>query len=293
MACSLSYILTSLSGDCTNSNLGGFSIDITGSAPDYSIQWINPALGTIVLGAGVTGYTATTLSAGTYSFNILDSCSPTNTSLPININISSGTCVSISGIQNTTCNLNNGSITGQTSNLYNVGLFSLYNTLSGFVTSGASFSNTYSFTDLSPGIYYIIADDGGGCSGQSETTIIQPSTNIDWGFYTVMDSGCANVDSGKIYVTGLTGTPPFTYLWTNGETTDFITGLTGGSYSILITDSLGCTLSKTATITEVDPLGFGSFTAIQLMFLLVLHKHFMVLVEVLSQFKLLMLLYVK
>jgi hypothetical protein len=43
MACSLSYVLTSLSGDCTNSNLGGFSIDITGTAPDYSIQWVSPA----------------------------------------------------------------------------------------------------------------------------------------------------------------------------------------------------------------------------------------------------------
>lgn len=262
MACSLSYILTSLSGDCTNSNLGGFSIDITGTAPDYSIQWVNPALGTIVLGAGVTGYTATTLSAGTYSFNILDSCSPTNTSLPVNINISSGTCVSITGIDNTTCNVSNGSITGQTSNFYGIGSFSLYETTEGFISSGTSFSNTYTFTDLSPGIYYIIADDGGGCSGQSETTIIQSSTNIDWGFYTVMDSGCANVDSGKIYITGLTGTPPFTYLWSNGETTDFITGLTAGSYSVLVTDSLGCTLSKSATVTQVDPLGFGSFTVV-------------------------------
>ena len=262
MACSLSYVLTSLSGDCTNSNLGGFSIDITGTAPDYSIQWVNPALGTIVLGVGVTGYTATTLSAGTYSFNILDSCSPTMSSLPVNINISSGTCASIVGISNTTCNDNNGSITGQTSNLYGISTFSLYNTLTGFITSGASFTNNYIFNNLSPGIYYVNADDGGGCSGQSETTIIQPSTNITWGFYTVMDSGCANVDSGKIYVTGLTGTPPFTYLWSNGGTDDFITGLTAGSYSVLITDSLGCTLSQTATVTEVEPLGFGSFTAI-------------------------------
>ena len=262
MACSLSYILTSLSGDCTNSNLGGFSIDITGTAPDYSIQWVNPPLGTIALGAGVTGYTATTLSAGTYSFNILDSCLPTNTSLPININISSGTCVSITGIENTTCNFNNGSITGQTSNFYGIGTFSLYNTLTGFISSGTSFSNTYTFTDLSPGIYYVTSDDGGGCSGQSETTIIQPSTNISWGFYTVMNSGCADIDSGKIYITGLTGTPPFTYLWSNGETTDFITGLTAGSYSVLITDSLGCTLSQNTTITEVNPLGFGSFTVV-------------------------------
>jgi hypothetical protein len=262
MACSLSYVLTSLSGDCTNSSLGGFSIDITGTAPDYSIQWVNPPLGTIVLGAGVTGYTATTLSSGTYSFNILDSCLPTMTSLPVNINISSGTCASIVGIANTTCNENNGSLTGQTSNFYGLGTFNLYNTLTGFISSGLSISNSYIFNNLSPGIYYVNADDGGGCSGQSETTIIQPSTNINWGFYTVMDSGCANVDSGKIYVTGLTGTSPFTYLWSNGETDDFITGLTAGSYSVLITDSLGCTLSQTATVTEVDPLGFGSFTTV-------------------------------
>ena len=262
MACSLSYVLTSLSGDCTNSNLGGFSIDITGTAPDYSIQWVNPALGTIVLGVGITGYTATTLSAGTYSFNILDSCLPTMTSLPVNIYISSGTCASIVGVANTTCNENNGSLTGQTSNFYGLGTFNLYNTLTGFISSGLSISNSYIFNNLSPGIYYVNADDGGGCSGQSETTIIQPSTNINWGFYTVMDSGCANVDSGKIYITGLTGTPPFTYLWSNGGTDDFITGLTAGSYSVLITDSLGCTLSQTATVTEVEPLGFGSFTTI-------------------------------
>ena len=269
MACSLSYVLTSLSGDCTNSNLGGFSIDITGTAPDYSIQWISPAsLGTIALGPGVTGYTATTLStgypmsAGTYSFNILDSCSPTMTSLPVNINISSGTCASIVGISNTTCNNNNGSLTGQTANLYGISTFNLYETTIGFISSGVSFTNDYIFNDLSPGIYYVTADDGGGCSGQSETTIIQPSTNITWGFYTVMDSGCANVDSGKIYVTGLTGNPPFTYLWSNGETEDFITGLTAGVYSVEITDSLGCTQSQSATVTEVDPLGFGEFSVI-------------------------------
>ena len=162
MACSLSYILTSLSGDCTNSNLGEFSIDIYGDAPDYSIQWINPPLGTIVLGVGVTGYTATTLSAGTYSFNILDSCSPTNTSLPVNINISSGTCVSITGQQNTTCNFNNGALTAQTSSFYGSADFYLYNTLTGFVTSATTGVNTFVTPSvLSPGIYYVVADDGG------------------------------------------------------------------------------------------------------------------------------------
>ena len=258
MACSLSYILTSLSGDCTNSNLGGFSIDIYGDAPNYTIQWINPALGTIVLGAGVTGYTATTLSAGTYSFNILDSCSPTNTSLPVNINISSGTCVSITGQQNTTCNFNNGALTAQTSSFYGSADFYLYNTLTGFITSATTGINTFvTPSSLSPGIYYVVADDGGGCTGTSETIIIKSSTNLTWGFYVVEDSGCNSVDSGKIYVTGLTGNPPFTYLWSNGETTDFITGLTNGTYSVTITDSTNCTLSQSATVGLVPALGIA------------------------------------
>ena len=258
MACSLTYVLTSLSGDCTNSNLGGFSIDIYGDAPDYTIQWINPSLGTIPLGVGVTGYTATTLSAGTYSFNINDSCLPTNTSLPVNINISSGTCVSIIGQQNTTCNFENGALTAQTSSFYGSADFYLYNTLTGFITSATTGYNTFEVPPiLSPGIYYVVADDGGGCTGMSETVIIKSSSTISWGFYIVEDSGCNNVESGKIYITGLTGNPPFTYLWSNGETTDFITGLTNGTYSVTITDNTNCALSQSATVGLVPSLGIA------------------------------------
>ena len=99
MSCFLSYT-SSITGDCTNTNLGAFTIYIDGAAPDYTIQWLSPTTGTVSLGAGVTAYTQTNLSAGTYSFNIIDSCLPTNTSLPVNIYISSGTCVSITNIEN-------------------------------------------------------------------------------------------------------------------------------------------------------------------------------------------------
>lgn len=258
MACELNISL-SITGDCSNTNSGAFSVDIYGIAPDYSIQWINPALGTIALGAGVTGYTATTLSAGTYTFNVLDSCvSPSQTVLPVNVNISSGTCVSIIGQENTTCNFNNGALTAQTSSFYGSADFYLYNTLTGFITSATTGYNTFIVPPiLSPGIYYVIADDGGGCTGKSETVIIKPSTSLSWGFYVVEDSGCNSVESGKIYVTGLTGNPPFTYLWSNGETTDFITGLTNGTYSVTITDSTNCTLTQSATVGLVPALGIA------------------------------------
>ena len=242
MSCTLIYTPT-ITGDCSNTNVGGFTIDINGSAPDYTIQWINPSLGTIALGAGVTQYVVTSLSAGTYTFNIIDSCAPTSTVLPVNIYISSGTCVSITSHTDTTCGQNNGSLTATTQNLYGVAKFYLYETTIGYITSGSSATNTFEFNNiLSPGIYYVIGDDGGGCVGKSETCIIQSTETVDYGFYVVNDAGCA-VNSGKIFITGLTGTPPYTYLWSNGVTGSSITDLSAATYSVIVTDSTGCALS--------------------------------------------------
>ena len=46
------------------------------------------------------------------------------------------------------------------------------------------------------------------------------------------------------------GTAPYSYLWSNGEITDTITGLPIGDYTIVVTDSLGCIDSATVTVTE-------------------------------------------
>ena len=257
MSCFLSYT-QSVTGDCSNTNVGGFTINIDGQAPDYTIQWLSPDLGTIPLGESVTAYTQTNLSGGTYSFNIIDSCSPTNTIQAVNVYISTGTCVSIVDEVNTLCGFNNGSLTTQNSNYYDISEFYLYERTNGYITSGLSSDNSYTFNSLSPGIYYVIGDDGGGCTGKSETCIIKSSTTIDYGFYVVNDAGCA-VNSGKVFITGLTGNPPYTYLWTNGVVTDSITGLTSGTYGVTVTDSTSCSISKSAIVIDVPSVGLGSF----------------------------------
>lgn len=257
MSCLLAYT-NSITGDCTNTNVGAFTIDIIGDAPDYTIQWLNPSLGTIPLGVGVTAYTQTNLSGGSYSFNIIDSCSPINAVLPVNVYISTGTCVSIVNEVNTLCGDNNGSLTAQNNNFYDISEFLLYERTNGYITSGLSTSNSYTFNGLTPGIYYVVGDDGGGCTGKSETCIIKSSTTIDYGFYVVNDAGCA-VNSGKIFVTGLTGNPPYTYLWTNGSVMSSISGLTSGTYGVTITDSTSCTVSKSTIVVDVPTVGLGSF----------------------------------
>ena len=257
MACPLSYSL-SITGDCSNTNSGAFTIEITGTAPDYSIQWLTPAsFGTIVLGEDVTEYTVTDLSASTYSFTVIDSCNPINTVIPVNVYISSGTCVSVGGVTNTLCGNNNGSVTATTTNMYGLATFYLYDNNSGFISSASTTYETYEFTNLSASTYYVVADDGGGCTGKSETIIVQPSNSVDYGLYVVNDAGCA-VNSGKIFITGLTGNPPYTYLWSNGTTGSTLTGLTTGGYDVTVTDNTGCAVSKTALVSQVPPIGIGS-----------------------------------
>jgi hypothetical protein len=256
------YILYDLSvtGDCSNTNVGAFNVSIVGDAPDYSIQWINPASGTTSLGVGVTNYEIQNLSAGTYTFNIIDSCIPTNTRQAVNVYISSGTCVSIDAHIDASCDLNNGSLTASTTNYYGTASFYLYETTLGYITSGTSFDNTYEFDNiLGEGVYYVVANDGGGCTGKSESCIIKTSPSFDFGFFVVDDAGCA-VNSGKLFVTGQTCCEPTTYLWSNGGTNSYITGLTAGTYSVTVTDCLGCTLTKSATVVEVLPVGLGSLT---------------------------------
>lgn len=50
------------------------------------------------------------------------------------------------------------------------------------------------------------------------------------------------------------GTTPYTFSWNTGATTQNLTGQTAGDYSVTISDANGCTLVKTATISESGDL---------------------------------------
>jgi hypothetical protein len=134
-------------------------------------------------------------------------------------------------------------------------------------------SNSYTFQNLPSGVYYIIANDGGGCTGRSENVIINSSTQLNFGTYIVNDADCGNVSTGvgKIFITGLTGTSPYNYRWNGvGNTIQYlsdsnqslsgssITGLTAGFYDVTVTDAAGCFLTVTSEITEKLPVSIAS-----------------------------------
>ena len=161
MPCNLTYN-ASIIGDCANTNSGSFTIGIFGDAPNYTIQKLSPTTGTTVLGSGITAYTQNSLSAGTYSFNIIDSCVSGNTVLPVNIYISSGTCVSVLDVKNTICDSNNGSLTASTSNFYGNAIFSLYSETTGLISTFYPANNSYVFDNSTGKTVYLTLNVNNG-----------------------------------------------------------------------------------------------------------------------------------
>ncbi len=242
----------SVTGACDNGT-GTVQIFGTGGVPPYTFDWYSPNLG---LGDYKTG-----LAAGNYLVRANDSTLPINNEFYINIPISSGCCTTVTGVQSTTCGSDNGAVTGTCSSVYSSVNYYLYTTDDDFVAAQTVNTNTVVFSSLSAGTYYVEAVDLGGCTCRSSDFIIESSVTYDYGLYVVPNAACGQNNIGKIYVTGQTGTGPYSYLWSNGQTTDSITGLTEGVYSVTVTDYNGCSLTKQANITRVEPVGFGSFSA--------------------------------
>ncbi|MDB9910384.1 gliding motility-associated C-terminal domain-containing protein, partial [Flavobacteriales bacterium] len=81
------------------------------------------------------------------------------------------------------------------------------------------------------------------------------TTNIN-----ITDVDCFGMNNGAINLYPSGGINPLTFSWDNAATTQNINSLTAGNYSFTITDSIGCTLDSTVSVSEPDKL-IASFQA--------------------------------
>lgn len=250
-----------LTGDCQNNGSGVISILPNGGTPPYTVEWVSPNLGTdfpIIS----TPSQRPNLYAGTYQVRLNDSTLPTNNEFFVNIPLSDGVCASIVATRDSYCDANNGAVTGTSNSDFSSTGFLLYSGDGTYITSATTNTSFVEFNSLSEGVYYLVAQDLGGCTGRTPDFLIQNFDDFDFGLYVVPNSSCGGSAIGKIYVTGITGNAPYTYQWSNGAITDSITGLTPGNYSVAVTDANGCTVSKSADIVNVEPVGIATFTAV-------------------------------
>ena len=68
------------------------------------------------------------------------------------------------------------------------------------------------------------------------------------------DNNCVGDSSGLAQASVVGGIAPFSYSWSNGDTTIQADSLAAGSYTLTITDSLGCSDTVGFSIVDINPL---------------------------------------
>ena len=98
-------------------------------------------------------------------------------------------------------------------------------------------------TNLSTGLYEVRVTDANGCEFTEDVFV--PEADITLSFDSVPP--CNGGADGSATVIP-NGTPPYNILWETGSTTNSITGLNPGYYSVIVSDATGCTVTDSVEV---------------------------------------------
>ncbi|MBW8050709.1 MAG: hypothetical protein FVQ77_10310, partial [Cytophagales bacterium] len=214
---------------CGNSS-GAIDISVINGTQPFNYSWSNGEITEDISG----------LTAGDYSVTVTgaDGCEADDT---ITVNNSTGS-LAITGtvVSNESCGNGQGSID---------------NTISGGVLPYAYIwsdgQTTEDATGLGAGNYSCTITDANGCSINMNVDVLNDAGTLVQTWGNAMDELCGN-GLGSIDITISGGVLPYSYLWTNGATTEDLLNLSAGIYSCTITDWNGCQITTpTYTINNV------------------------------------------
>lgn len=208
---------------------------VNGGSGNYSWQWDAAA-------GNQTTQTATSLGVGSYTVTVTDltlGCSNDTTFVIVDNNNMN---VSIGSFQNISCN---GANDGSASVSFTGGL-------GPYTFSWSPSSSTDSTaTGLTPGTHTVVVTDSDGCQDNASVNLTEPNP-VTVSFINVSDVLCfgGNNGSATAVATGGNGST-YTFNWTpTAQSTSTATNLTADTYTVIATDSLGCTGTDSVTINE-------------------------------------------
>ncbi len=211
---------------CNNNN-GAIDLTVSGATGNTYFIW----------STGATTEDLTGLNEGNYTCTVTDDNSCEVVTGNITVANDAGT-LQLTDVQTTDENCGNG-------------LGSINITVSGGTApltylwnNGATIED---ISGLSAGIYICTITDSNNCSITAQATIQNNSGSLSVSDFVVTDEACSN-GQGAIDITVQGGTVPYTFVWSNGTTTEDISGLSAGTYSCQITDNTGCSTLFSTTV---------------------------------------------
>ena len=208
-------VATSIVDTSCGENNGFASASATGGSGGFTFVWSNGTVGTMI----------SNVPAGNYSVTVTDSAGCPSVAT-VTISTSDGPTSNITGV-NTTCGDSNGS-----ASVSATGGSGSYT----YIWSTGSTSNM--INNLAAGTYSVTVTDSEGCPDISSISIQSSDSPVATATGTNTMCGLAN---GTASVSATGGSGNYTYLWSNGATSNTINNLPPGNYSVTVTDSMGCT----------------------------------------------------
>ena len=202
-------------------------------ASDYVYQWDAGAL-------NQTTAIADSLSAGTYNVTVEDDnhCIATTS---VTIGEPTSLTIASNSWQNVGCN---GDDDG----------YAIITGTGGTAPLSYSWNNgqsTDSIGGLAPGTYNVTITDAHSCTIIDAVTITEPL--VLTATVSELDASCNGFTDGSVSLAPVGGTTPYTYIWSNTETTQNISA-GAGTYVVTITDANNCEYITTGTISEPDTI---------------------------------------
>ncbi len=226
VVCAITTSVTSENVSCFNAVDGSISIIVMGGQSPYTYIWQNDS----------TTNQLSNISAGPYTVTITDAigCQKTET---IVITQPSLLAASITATPVSCFSGIDGSLS-----------MNVFGGTSPYSYEWSTGDTSATIQDLSAGLYYVTLTDAGGCQTERSKTVSQPS-QISASIVS-SNVSCFGLSDGIATATLSGGTAPYSYNWSNGNTTSTATLLAAGSYSLTMTDANNCTYFGSTTIEE-------------------------------------------
>ena len=215
---------------CYNSCDGGATAVYQGGTGPYTFQW-TPSL--------LTTPTIANICAGIQNLAVSDNNGCTAIASVVMVE------PTLLAVSTTTVNSNCGSADGSACAQITGGSPPFIYAWNDPMTQGVSCAN-----NLNAGVYTISITDGHGCSVTNVANVndnLAPVVTIP----TSTDVTCFGAANGNAQSSITGGILPYSIAWTPGvQNTAFVNNLSGGIYSIVVTDSVGCIGTNSVTINE-------------------------------------------